>query len=1103
MFRKYVWFLLATCVAGALSVSAAASAEADAPAPGWEVTGDTFPTHLSPGGQGRIRLYVYDTGAVGASGTLTATLPEGLTAVDEPGCTGLKVVTCEVSALEGAIGEAAGVGIPVEVAQDASGKAFVGVTVEGGGAVHPARTSIPIEFNSAPAGVGFSSFDGWFSNADGTIDTQAGSHPYALTLAFTINSIVENGTGLMMPAGGETRNITINLPPGVVGDPDAVPQCTRAEFDNEANNGGEAKGGCPVASQIGWDWAAIPGAGSGFVLAFAVYNLVPPPGVAAQFGFTITGNKALLDAKVRSGGDSGISESVENITERHITYNSTTIWGVPGSPIYDPARSECVYGARTECPSTGGAKPFLTLPTYCAGPQKFTAEILGTYEDANAFAEASFVTHNTEDVPTGFTGCEHLVHFEPTISIAPDTSQADTPAGLTATVKVPQGVNPELGTSGLRNTTVVLPEGMAINPGQATGLQACQTGDGPGDDDLPREGEDGETEAFEGPPQCPSASKVGEDEISTPLLPDRLKGSVYVLQSNPPEVKLLVAASGDGVNLKLIGTVRLDTSTGRITTTFENTPDAPLNEFRLSFSGGAQAALVTPPTCRVYTTSADFSPWSAPSVSDAFLEGSFVIDSGPDGTPCANPLPFAPEMTAGATTDQAGGYTDFTMLLTRGDGQQRISSLQFKTPEGLLGMIANVSLCGEPQAGRGECTAASQIGHTVTTAGPGPYPFQVPQAGGPPAPIYLTGPYQGAPYGLSIVVPVIAGPFNLGTVVVRARIEVDPHTSQLTITTGELPRILDGVPTDLRAIDAVIDRPNFMFNPTDCEPMSFAGTATSTEGTTAAISSHFQVGSCQALKFQPDFKVSTSGKTSKIDGASLDAKIVYPAGNLGDNQASAQSNIKTVKVELPKKLPSRLTTLQKACTAGTFEANPANCPSASLVGHATAVTPVLPVPLNGPVYFVSHGGEAFPSLIVVLQGDGVTVDLVGTTFISNTSITSSTFKQVPDVPIASFELVLPEGRYSALAANGNLCKTKLTMPTAFTAQNGAVINQSTKINVTGCAKTKKATKRPTRAQKLTKALKSCGKEHSKEKRSACEKQARKKYGPAKGKKRKK
>jgi hypothetical protein len=394
------------------------------------------------------------------------------------------------------------------------------------------------------------------------------------------------------------------------------------------------------------------------------------------------------------------------------------------------------------------------------------------------------------------------------------------------------------------------------------------------------------------------------------------------------------------------------------------------------------------------------------------------------------------------------------MLLQRGDGQQRIEKLQFKTPEGLLGMIANVALCEEPQAGRGECSSASQIGHTVATAGPGPYPFEVPQAGGPPAPIYLTGPYDGAPFGLSIVVPVVAGPFNLGTVIVRAKIEVDPHTSQLTITTTQFPTILDGIPADLRAIDAVIDRPDFMFNPTDCSPMSFSGTATSLEGATAPLSSHFQMGSCQALKFAPNFKVSTSGKTSRTDGASLTAKIAYPVGNLGFNQASSQSNIASVKVDLPKQLPSRLTTLQKACPIATFDANPASCPADSVVGHARALTPVLPVPIEGPAYFVSHAGEEFPNLIIVFQGDGVTIDLVGSTFISKAGITSSTFKQVPDVPIGLFELTLPQGKYSALAANTDLCKSTLKMPTAFTAQNGAVIHQTTPVSVTGCPKHK-------------------------------------------------
>ena len=429
-------------------------------------------------------------------------------------------------------------------------------------------------------------------------------------------------------------------------------------------------------------------------------------------------------------------------------------------------------------------------------------------------------------------------------------------------------------------------------------------------------------------------------------------------------------------------------------------------------------------------------------------------------------------MIAGSTTDQAGGYTSFSLLLTRPDDQQRIGNLQFKTPEGLLGMISKIPLCPEPQAAQGTCSSASQIGHTVVEAGPGPYPLVVPQPGQPPAPIYLTGGYKGAPYGLSIVVPLVVGPFTLQTQIVRAKIEVDPLTTQLTVTTDPLPQIIDGVPADLRAINAVIDRPGFMFNPTGCEPGSFSGTATGTEGASAPISSHFQMGSCRSLTFKPNFKVSTSGKTSRKDGASLDAKILYPTGALGDNQASSQSNVKMVKVDLPKQLPSRLTTLQKACPSQTFEANPASCPGDSRVGSATAITPVLPVTLTGPAYFVSYGGAKFPELVVVLQGYGVTVYLHGETFISKAGITSSTFRKVPDVPITSFELQLPEGPYSALAANGNLCTTKLAMPTAFTGQNGAVIKQSTPISVSGCTKHKTTnTKKSKKAGKGHKAKK--------------------------------
>ena len=381
--------------------------------------------------------------------------------------------------------------------------------------------------------------------------------------------------------------------------------------------------------------------------------------------------------------------------------------------------------------------------------------------------------------------------------------------------------------------------------------------------------------------------------------------------------------------------------------------------------------------------------------------------------------------------------------------------------------------------------------------------------------VYLTGPYNGAPFGLSIVTPVIAGPFDLGTVVVRAAIYINPYAAQVLVPTDPFPRIVDGIPLQIGHVDVTIDRPGFMFNPTSCNPMSITGTIIGAEGASSYLSSPFQVTDCAGLAFKPSFTASTQGKTNKKLGASLHVKLVPPhegpqstgtanasgtgstSGTPGNTSVAQteEANIAKVKVELPKQLPSRLTTLQKACTSAQFDANPAGCPVPSIIGHAVVHTPILPVPLEGPVYFVSNGGEAFPSLTMVLQGYGITIDLVGNTQIKN-GITSSTFAHVPDAPVSSFELTLPEGKFSALAANANLCTVKggLKMPTQFTAQNGAVLKQNTAIAVTGCPKAKTAAQ--LRAAKLAAALKACRRDRGAA-RSGCERAARKKYGAVK------
>ncbi len=1126
------------------------------PRPGWELSSSVFPSHIAPaGGTGAIEINVYNTGGKPSTGTITVTdvLPPGIVAreagdvqsgfgeiLGEEGlweCTGnapgetsyaagkgkfvgpASVVTCvndpellpslpipEVfgTGNEAGAGTVAHIGIGIEARTGVVGTLADSVTVTGGGASSPASTSTAIAISPVPASFGFQGLDGWFSNVDGTTDTQAGSHPYGFTFSLNLNTLlIPTGetSSRLAPADGEGRDLAVDLPPGFIGNPTVIPQCTRQQFDYEA---------CPPSSQVGIDQAGAL-TGSAPIpsrLAIPVYNLVPPPGVPAEFALDLDAVQTFLDVNVRSGGDYGLVVHVNNIGNIDLMYNNVTFWGEPSDPLHNPSRysafGDLVEGqpaCKEGCASGAPRVPFLTLPTSCEGPQKYSAS-LNTWE-TGAFAEGSFLSHDSSDTPVGFTGCDHL-DFKPSLSAAPDTSKTDSPAGLTVDVRVPQeglATPGALASADIKNTTVTLPAGVVVNPGQAAGLQECQYSEsGLGVEPTPGEPSKGE-------PSCPNASKVGTDEALTPILFKPLTGNVYVLASDPPHLKLLAALSGEGVVVKLVLEVELDEQTGQIVTHVLNIPQAPVSDFKLSFSGGAQAALATPTHCGTYQTSSDFTPWSTPSVGDVFPSSSFTINEG-----CPSlPLPFAPVLSAGSTTDQAGGFTNFSLLLQNGDDQKRTERLQFRFPPGFLAFLGNVALCPEPQASTGTCTEGSKIGHVSVASGPGPYPLVIPQPGDPESPMFLTGPYNGtgpctvgeagcAPFGLTIVTHVIAGPFNLGTIITRGKIEVDPRTAQITITTNPLPQVVDGVPTDLRLINAIADRAGFIINPTNCSPLSFTGTAWGTAPpgqseptTTVPISSSFQVGSCRSLGFSPTLTAKTSGRTSKKYGASLSATLAYPPTPPGTGQATSQANIHSVKVELPKQLPSRLTTLQKACTAAQFDSNPAGCPAASIVGQALVRTPVLPVPLTGPAYFVSHGGEAFPALVLVLQGYGVSVTVEATTFISKKGVTSLTFKAAPDAPFSAFTLTSPEGPYSALAANGNLCTSKLVMPTELVAQNGAILHQTVKISATGCPKAKALT----RAQKLTKALKTCHKNKNKTKRKTCEQQAHKKYGPTK------
>jgi hypothetical protein len=476
-------------------------------------------------------------------------------------------------------------------------------------------------------------------------------------------------------------------------------------------------------------------------------------------------------------------------------------------------------------------------------------------------------------------------------------------------------------------------------------------------------------------------------------------------------------------------------------------------------------------------------PWSTGSPA-AVAPSAFNITSGPGGGPCpSSPLPFSPSLHAGSTNNRAGAFSPFTLTINRPDGQQALQGLTLHLPTGLAGVLASVTPCPESQASKDECGPQSLIGHSTASSGLGPEPFTLSGR------VYLTGPYKGAtlpagtpaaPFGLEVVTPAVAGPFNLGDVTVRSRIDVDPGTAAVTVTSDPFPTILKGVPVQLKQINVTTDRPNFQFNPTNCAPLSITATLSGAEGASLPVPYPFKVTNCSALPFAPTFEASTEAHTSKANGASLRVRVT--SAGLGT------SSIGKTKVTLPIALPSRLTTIQKACVDKVFEANPDSCPDGSNIGTAVIHTPVFNNPLQGPAYLVSHGNAAFPDVEFVLRGEGLTIILDGKTDIKK-GITTSSFESLPDAPFSEFVTVLPEGPHSALGANGDLCSKPLIMPTVITSQSGTVINQQTRIKVSGCPR-----RSLTRAQKLAKALTACRRQHNRHRRAACERAARKKYG---------
>jgi hypothetical protein len=1119
--RAAMLITAAVVIALGLSLSVVSQAVA---AQWWKISAETVPTNLPPGGEGQILISasnLSDHVIDGGEHPITAAikLPPGLGAVALVGGTlNLTKVECSLGTLRcsfaGAVYPYERLDISIKVKVDKSLPASMPALetrVEGGGAATALRT-LRVPISGSPAAFGVAGFELEAVNEDGTPATQAGSHPFQLTTTLVLNQTAEPRNPVELP-----KDLSFHLPAGLVGNPQAIAQCTMADFFalvKESNL-------CPPGSVVGVASVAAEEPKYGLITATVpVFNLSPSRGEPARFGFEVAGKiPVVIDTAVRSGGDYGVNVSVKNATETAGLLNSqVTFWGVPGDARHNNARGwECVANGAfagqvgKSCPAISAEPeaPFLTLPRSCARdpqsePVVFSLEV-DSWAKPGTFLGAEYAWTANEGRLLGYEGCDQLP-FAPSISVTPEQHTASTPSGLDVSVRVPQQTTLEmdkLAEADVRDTTVTLPEGVQLSPSAANGLEACSEAE------VGFTGFDPTTHTTEfdaTPVSCPDGSKLGTVKIKTPLLKHELEGAVYLAQPAPSGevgknpfgslVALYLVAEDpvSGVLVKLAGEGQVDESTLRISTTFRNAPQVPFEELDLHLFGGQRASVTTPPTCGGYATDATFTPWSGtgPVVEQA-RAADFVIESGVGGASCPTGAPFGPGFTAHSQSVQAGSFTDFWLELSRPDGNQALSGLSMHLPSGIAALLSSVELCSDAEAGASACPVSSEVGHAVAIAGLGSEPYV--QEGGR---VYITGPYGDAPFGLEIVTPAKAGPFDLGYVTVRSKLYVNENDASVTIVSDPLPTQIRGIPLQLKRVLVTVDRAGFEFNPTSCEPMRIDGTITGSGGASASVSSPFQVGGCANLAFNPQLTASAVGQGSKTEGTTFAVTV-----RSGGTNASgvAQAGIAKVQLQLPKQLSSRLPTLQKACIDSVFNANPASCDEGSVIGYATIHTPVLKNPLTGPAYLVSHGGAAFPDVEFVLQGENIKLVLDGKTDIKG-ELTYSRFESTPDAPFTVFETVLPGGPHGVLTPNVaeskrfSLCGEDLVMPTTMIAQNGMRIEQETKVQVTGCGEVRSAKKsRLTLKQQLTRALRSCkhNYSHAKHRRTRCQRQAHARY----------
>jgi hypothetical protein len=864
---------------------------------------------------------------------------------------------------------------------------------------------------------GIVDFDGETTAAGGAALTQAGAHPDRLRTRIEFSTI-RDGAGVLLP-DGSVKDIRALLPAGVVGDPTAVPRCPIAAFQDDVANGTR----CEADTAVGFARLLTTSGGNIFA---PVYDLLSGPDEPALLGFHVLNASVFLHASVRTGGDYGLTIEIPNVSQSLPVFGTElTLWGVPADRSHDGERGSCMGPdgpTGSLCRGAERPAPFLTNPTSCGGPL-LTELRADAWENPLDVKTATFASHDALGAPVGIDGCDRLT-FDPSVEVTAPPGAADSPIALGVRIQIPQDEDPtHLATPALRRAAIALPGGVAVNAAAANGLTACS---------------EAQIEIHGGRPAgCPSSARIGSARIVTPLLDDPLTGSVFIARqgANPFGALLAVylVASSDGVTVKLPGRIDADPGTGRLTATFDNSPQLPFSELEVEFLGGEGGVLTAPSRCGSYTARGEFTPWSGGSPVER--SSAFAVDSGPTGSGCPGGA-FAPTYSAGTISPTAGGPSSFVLNLSRDDGMQRLAGLTARLPRGVLARLAGIPYCpdavlaalrtdpgsGAAELGSPSCLAASQVGVLAATAGVGPSPVFLGTGR-----VYLAGPYKGAPLSVAIVVPALAGPFDLGNVVVRAALRVDRRTAQIEAVSDPLPTMLAGIPLNLRELRLHLDRADFIRNPTSCMPATVDGAIGGSEGATAVVSVPFHASGCERLAFRPKLSMRVRGATKRSG---------YPALRATLSTVPGEANVGGVSVTLPPSEILAQNHLGSICARTQFDEGSVpgeRCPKASIYGKARAFTSLLDKPLEGLVY-LRPSGNPLPDLVATLNGQ-LGIVLEGRIDSVKGRIRVS-FDTIPDAPISNFVLEMKGGRKGLLTNNRDLCATPNRAQVKLKGQNG-------------------------------------------------------------------